>query len=489
LPVASPLGAAELAAGLPILVVAIAAVAVMLLIALRRHHGLTAGMTAAGLALALILLPIVGPAAPRRITSLLTVDPYALFYSGLMLATSLGVTILSYGYFAQRRGQREELYLLLLLATLGALVLVASTHFVSFVIGLELLSVSLFGLIAYSVTAEESIEAGVKYLVLAGMASALLLFGMALVYAGTGSMDLLRLAEMLSAPGRTVADAYVLGGIVLIIAGVGFKLSLVPFHMWAPDIYQGAPAPITAFIATVSKGATFALLLRYFYQADLYRYPVLTLFLSAIAAASILVGNLLALRQQNLKRLLAYSSIAHMGYALVAFLAGGRFAVEAVTYYLLAYFVMNLGAFGVIAILSPPDSMRDLDRTEDYRGLFWRRPWLAGALSGMLLALAGVPLTVGFVAKFYALAAGVAASLWVLAVILVIGSVIGLYYYLRVIVVMFRPLPQAVDPGIAAVPSRLQFGQSALMAVLSVMLVWLGVYPAPVIALIQSTGL
>ena len=340
--------------------------------------------------------------APRQVTPLFVIDGYALFYMGLIFAASIAVLLLSYGYLAARSEPPEEFYLLVLLATLGAIALVASDHFASFFLGLEMLSISLLGLIAYPRNHERPIEAGIKYLILAGVSSALLLFGMALVYARLGTLEFARIAALLSTTGGTSPDLYWLTGLALIFTGIGFKLSVVPFHMWAPDVYKGAPAPVAAFVAVVSKGAMFALLLRYFTTAHAYGFGPVPMMIQIVAIASILVGNLLALLQNNVKRILAYSSIAHLGYLLVALLAGGALQVEAVTYYLVAYVVMTLGAFGIITVLSASSAAAEVEELDDYRGLIWLRPWLGGIFAVMLLSLAGIPLTMGFIGKFYA---------------------------------------------------------------------------------------
>jgi NADH-quinone oxidoreductase subunit N len=320
--------------------------------------------------------------------------------------------------------------------------------------------------------------------VLSGVASPFLLFGIALIYAELGSLEFTQLGKLLTA--RTdPGSAYLLTGLAMVVVGVGFKLSVVPFHLWTPDVYEGAPAPVTAFLATVSKGAMFALLLRFFVAAEGYQSGPLLLVLSLIAIASMLIGNLLALLQDNVKRILAYSSIAHLGYLLVAFLVGGALAVEAVSFYLVAYFVTTLGAFGIVTVLSKPD--RDADVLSDYQGLFWQRPWLAGVFTAMLLSLAGIPLTAGFVGKFYLFAAGVEGALWLLLIVLVIGSAIGLFYYLRIVVVMYRSPPEGAMESGTAHPSFAALAGSVVLAVLTLSLVWLGVYPGPVIDIIQAT--
>ncbi len=457
----------------PLLVLSAAVVAVMLAIAWRRSHRVSAGLTVVGLAATLGSLGWASSVAPRQVTPLLVVDGYALFYTGLLCAASLAVAVLAYGYFAPREGQHEELYLLLLLATLGSVVLAGSVHFASLFLGLEILSVSLYALIAYP-RGRRSVEAGIKYLVLAAASSAFLLFGLALIYAETGSMELKTVAPLLAGESGGVL---VLAGFGLLLTGIGFKLALVPFHMWTPDVYAGAPAPVTAFVATVSKGGMFAVVLRFFVEAGGVSGK-LFLVLSLTAVASMVVGNLLALLQENVKRLLAYSSIAHLGYLLVALLAGGELAPEAATFYLVAYFVTILGAFGVVTALSVEDD--EADGIDDYRGLFWRRPAIAAVFTAILLSLAGIPLTAGFLGKFYVLAAGVESSLWLLVIVLVVTSAVGLFYYLRVVVAMFSQGREAAEA------SRIPWPAGVTLVALAVLLIWLGVYPGPVVRWIQA---
>jgi NADH-quinone oxidoreductase subunit N len=474
---------ADLIAILPFLVLAFTIVGVTLVVAFRRNHALTAILSVLGLAVSFAAL---GPAAsfvPRQVTPLFAVDGYALFYMGLILAAGIAVLLLSYGYLSGRSQPQEEYYVLMLVATLGAAAVVVSDHFASFFLGLETLSISLLGLVAYSRNRAQPIEAGLKYLILAGASSAFLVFGMALVYAGLGTLEFTRTGALLSSTNEGPPEVYWLTGLAFIMTGIGFKLSVVPFHMWAPDVYEGAPAPVTAFIAVISKGAIFALLLRYFLTIHVYRFDSVLMMIQIIAIASMIVGNLLALLQNNVKRLLAYSSIAHLGYALVALLAGGTLAIEAVSYYLVAYFVSTLGAFGIITLLSASDERNDFDALEDYRALFWHRPWLAGSFTAMLLSLAGIPLTVGFFAKFYAIAGGINAAMWPAVIALVVGSIIGLFYYLRIIVMLYAPAAE-----MAAARGVVQRAGSATIAVLVLALLWLGIYPTTIVHLIQITA-
>ena len=470
---------ADLAALLPIIVIAAASVIVMIITAFYRSHKLTVILTLAGLVISFAMLLAEVSMLPRQVTPLIILDRYAYFFMGLILAASFFVTLLSYGYLKDRPGRCEEYYVLLLIASLGSAVLAASSHFASFFLGLELLSVSLYSLIAYQRFDERGNEAGLKYLVLAAASSSFLLFGMALVYTQMGTMQFALIAERSAAsPSSMLLPA----GLALIIVGIGFKLALVPFHMWTPDVYEGAPAPVGAFIATVSKGAVFALLLRYFTRLPLHDFPNIVIVFTAIAIASMFIGNLLALNQNNVKRILAYSSIAHLGYVLIAFLAGGAMAVTAVSYYLAAYFVTIMGAFGIVSVLSSNE--RDADALDEYRGLAWRRPWLAGMFTLVLLSLAGIPLTAGFLGKFFVIAAGAGSTLWLLLVALAISSSIGLYYYLRIITVLYTPIPTGEGLPTAG---PLLAGGSAL-AVLAILLIWLGIYPSHLLQLIKATA-
>ncbi len=461
---------------MPLLIVAAVSVVILLQIAFWRNHLAVSLWSLAGLALALISIPWAADPAPLQVTELLILDQFAYFYLGLILAAGIGVVALSYGYLEKRNLNKEEFYLLLVLATLGAGVLVAARHFIAFFVGLELLSISLYPLIGYVLWNERCLEAALKYLILAAASSAFLLFGMALVYAQGGTLVL---EEAFREGDKLVLH---ITGLSLIVIAVGFKLAVVPFHMWTPDVYQGAPAPVTAFVATVSKGAMFALLLRFFVQVNPGDESLVWLVFTVIAVLSILLGNLLALLQTNVKRILAYSSIAHLGYLLVAFLAGGEKATEAVAYYLMAYFVTTLGTFGVVTLLSGPD--REAEELEDYRGLFWRNPRMAAFFTAMLFSLAGIPLTAGFVGKFYVVLAAVGTKLWFPVFILVAGSAISIYYYLRIVVRMYT----AEDPeraGRERLPApTFTPGDRLILAVLVILLIWLGVYPSTFLSFI-----
>ncbi len=477
----------------PILIVGSTVLAMMLAIAIKRHHRGNAMIAVVGLSLALLPLLInwwlpnvFTLSLPQAVTPLLGIDSFACFYMALILIAALATATLSHSYMEGYSGNREEIYLLLLLSTLGGLTLVASCHFASFFIGLELLSVPMYGMAAYFVKDRRSLEAGMKYLVLSAVASAFILFGMALMYSQTGTLVFSEIGSSVANIAEGERIVMILGGAMLLV-GVGFKLSLAPFHLWAPDVYEGAPVPVTSYLATASKIAVFALLLRYFVEARAYQYDTLLDVLSVLAILSIGIGNVLALKQENLKRLLAYSSIAHFGYLLVALIASGPLAIEAVGVYLLTYGATTLAAFGVITLMSSPHQDHDAQALFDYRGLFWKHPFLTAILSMALLSLAGIPLTAGFIGKFYVLGAGVEQRLWILLAAVVLGSAVGLYYYLRAMVQLYLR-PRWVVPFAAPLNWAQSPGGGVLILLMLVMLV-LGVYPGPFITWVQGAGL
>ncbi len=473
----------------PLLALAASAVLLVVVTAVRRDHAAALLVARGGLLVALALLPAASALAPRQVGGLLILDGFTTFFTGLLAAIALAVDLLS--SVTLRRGVEppEELHLLVLLATLGGVVLTAAAHFAALLLGFETLSVSLFALIGYRRSDRRGVEAALKYLILSAASSALLAFGMALVYAALGTMALPELAALL----RTGAarGPLVPAGVALMLVAIGFKLALVPFHLWTPDVYQGAPAPISALIATASKAAVFALLLRFLGGLGAGQQRGLLLGLSLLAGLSMLAGNLLALLSTNVKRLLAYSSIAHLGYLLIAFLGGGPLGLEAAAFYLTAYAVTILAAFGVVTLLSDGAGRDEAtgadfeaEELEDYRALYWRRPWLAAVLTGALLSLAGIPLTAGFIGKFYVLAAGVGGAHWALVAALVVASAIGLFYYLRVVVVMFAPVGDgAPRPAFRALP----LAAGLLVAGLGLLVVLLGVLPGPAQTLIRLT--
>ncbi|QKF52026.1 NADH-quinone oxidoreductase subunit NuoN [Pseudomonas graminis] len=473
----------------PLLITSITIVVVMLGIAWRRNHSQSFLLTVAGLNLALLSIYPALKVAPLVVTPLLQIDSFACLYMGIILVSTLACVTLAHAYLGEGKagypGNREELYLLILMAAAGGLVLVAAQHLASLFIGLELLSVPVYGLVAYAFFNKRSLEGGIKYMVLSAAGSAFLLFGMALLYAESGSLSFSEIGKAIAATGMPSPIASL--GLGMMLVGLGFKLSLVPFHLWTPDVYEGAPAPVAAFLATASKVAVIGVLVRLFQISPAATSGVLTDVMSVIAVASILVGNLLALTQNNLKRLLGYSSIAHFGYLMIAMVASKGMAVEAINVYLVTYVLTSLGAFGVVTLMSSPYSGRDADAMFEYRGLFWRRPYLTAVLTVMMLSLAGIPLTTGFIGKFYIIATGVEAHLWWLTGSLVVGSAIGVFYYLRVMVTLYLQ-----DSKIQRHDAPFNWAQRAggvMLLGITLLAFFLGVYPQPLLTLVGHAGL
>lgn len=479
------MNAADFQALLPVLILAGGATFIMLQIAFKRSIALTSAMTLLTFLAAAISCFWAADVAPKMVTPLLKADHMALLFCAVFTLAGFVTTVLSVDYMEQRGDEPEEYFLLLLLSTMGACVLAYSTHLVSLLLGMELLSVALYALIAYPDKSILPLEAAIKYLVLSGAASATMLFGFALLYAMTGTMSFSELGVRLAT--IETSNAISLCAAALVFAGLGFKLSLVPFHMWTPDVYEGAPSPVTGFLASVSKAAVFLALLRWFLESNLFQFPALIKIMGLIAILSMIMGNLLALQQDNIKRLLAYSSIAHMGYLIIIFMAAGNIhnralATEAAIYYLIAYTVTTLAAFGVLALISAEQNDRENVEIHHLAGLMWQRPLLASLMLVALLSLAGIPLTAGFIGKFYILTAAVSGYHWVLVASLILGSAIGIYYYLRIVFHMTKK-PDEHHYQVNATQSWMVRAVSASL-ILGILL--LGTAPQPLMEYIRS---
>lgn len=435
---------------LPLLITGLTTVLVMLAIAIKRNHWWNATVTVVGLNLALLslgyiffaqsLFPETFPQGmlPQTVTPLFVVDGFSLFFTGLILIAALGATTLSHAYFEASKRNREEIYLLLTIATSGGIVLTMAHHMASLFIGLEMMSVALYGMVAYTYDRARSLEATIKYMILSATASAVMLFGIALIYAQFGSLSFTEIGAKIGSESGMLA---IIGGMMMVV-GLLFKLSLAPFHLWTPDVYEGAPAPVGAYLATAAKVAVFAVLVRFIIieSNNVLASDTFSLTVVFIACLSMLVGNLLALKQDNIKRMLGYSSIAHFGYLLaLVFLGGREFGLEGFAVYLAIYVITALVAFGVVTLMSTAGADRDADMLDDYRGLFWRRPFLASIFTLSLFSLAGIPLTAGFIGKLYVIMAAIAHGVigWITVGFVVLGSAISIYFYLRTIVSLF----------------------------------------------------
>ncbi len=428
-------------------------------------------------------------ADPSGLFGTLLVDKYALFFKVLVLIALELVVLASTDYNRNLDRFQGEYYALLMFAGSGMMLLAATTELLSIYIALELATLPLVALAAF-LGHSRSGEAGLKFFLMSAVSSAVLLYGIALVFGFTGTTQLEQIASVLSSGGdaEVAFGSYaVLLGVVLMVAGFGFKLSAVPFQMWVPDVYEGSPTPVAAFLSVASKAAAFAIVLRVFYVAFPESSLEWSLVFAGIAAASMTVGNIVAIGQRNIKRLLAYSTIAHAGYLLVGLAAvtqigasvGSQdaFGPSSLLFYLAAYAVANLAAFfAIIAISNKTES----DMIDDFAGMGRRAPYLAAALAFAMAALIGIPPTGIFIAKLYIFSAAVHSDLAWLAIVGVINSVVSAYYYLRVVRTMYVTPP----PSEEKVPSSHAFRIALAVTALAVLA--LGIYPAPLLQVAEE---
>jgi len=405
----------------------------------------------------------------------LVVDQFSLFFKLFFLVVTALVIFSSINYSRKFAPFRGEFYALLLLATTGMMLLASTRELISIFVALELTGIPLYVLAGF-LRDDKSSEAGLKYLLLGAIASAVLLYGMAMVFGLTGSTYLSSIAAAVSAQGLA-GNAGLLMAIVLLVAGFGFKLATVPFQMWVPDVYEGAPTPITAYLSVASKAAGFAVVLRIFYEALGPASMDWGMIFAVLAAITMTVGNIVALTQTNIKRLLGYSSISHAGYLMIGLAAATSTGSSAVLFYLGCYAVMNLGAF--IAIIAISNRIGS-DEIADYSGMAKRSPWLAAGLALCLISLTGIPPTAGFMAKLYIFSAGVDANLIWLVIVGVLNAVIAAYYYLRIVKLMYLGEPVSEE----RVTSTRSLNVALAIACIGVLV--LGIYPWVVLRVAET---
>lgn len=410
---------------------------------------------------------------------MIALDGYGVFLSGVVLAATLMTLLLTVGYSRRHNVDLAEYYHLILLAAVGMILMVQAANLIMIFLALELMSVGVYILTGFRRTMLRSIEGALKYFVLGAFSTGFLVYGIAMIYGSTGSMDLVEIGARIAAgpPGPLL-----LAGVALLVVGFGFKVALVPFHMWSPDVYEGAPTPITGFMATGVKAAGFAAFVRVFLTTFDALGDQWVPILWVLAVLTMLVGNVAAIRQDDVKRMLAYSSIAHAGYLVVAMVAHNTLGTAAILYYLAAYSAMTLGAFGVAVTLSRRGDERT-SISRDYAGLGYREPLLAAAMAVFMFSLTGIPPTAGFVGKFTIISAAVDAGHVPLAVVLVVASVISAYYYLKVVVSMYM-----TSPAEAPAPARIGTlaGIALLVAVVAVM--GLGIFPGEWIDMARASA-
>jgi NADH-quinone oxidoreductase subunit N len=413
---------------------------------------------------------------------MVALDPFSLFFKVVSLLAAIGVIWMSMGS-KDLEGSYSggEYYVILLTSTLGMFLMASSTNLLMSYLSLETVSVTSYVLTGYLRRSQRSSEAALKYLIYGAFASGVMIYGISWIYGITGSLDYFKINSSLSsATGNRLA---IFIALVLLLAGLGYKIAAVPFHMWSPDVYQGAPIPVTGFLSVASNAAGFAMLIRFFYPGISQHdgngswefllgvdWPQLLLFISMVTMT---LGNLAALGQQNLKRLLAYSGISHAGYMLMGFVVLNNDGLSAMLFYLVVYLIMNLGAFLVVIIVANNTGREDV---EGYRGLAWRGgAWPAVAMAVFLFSLTGLPPMSGFVGKFFLFAAVINAKLYWLAVVAVLNSVVSLYYYARIVKTMFLDFPDGSEGVI-----RVDLHNGALLGILTSFTILFGIYWGPV---------
>jgi len=399
-----------------------------------------------------------------------------------LYATLVIVMFYSRGYVIDRESMNKgEYYVLALFATLGMMVMISANHFLTIYIGLELLSLSLYAMVAMNRDSVKSTEAAMKYFVLGALASGLLLYGMSMIYGATGTLEITGIAERLYGGG--VNKSVMVFGLVFLVAGLAFKLGVVPFHMWIPDVYHGAPTSVTLLIGSAPKLAAFAIVMRLLVNGLITMAADWQNMLIILAVLSMAIGNLAAIAQTNLKRMLAYSAISHMGFMLLGIVTGvvsgdARYALNAYSsamFYVIAYVLMSAGTFGMILLMAR--SGFEAEEIDDFKGLNKRSPWFAGIMLMLMFSMAGVPFFIGFFAKFSVLQAVVAAGYIWLAIVAVLFSLIGTFYYLRVVKVMYFDAPADDTPLAAPLDMRILISANGLAVA------FLGIFPQVIMSL------
>jgi NADH-quinone oxidoreductase subunit N len=456
----------------------------------RKRPGIFAALTLITIVLAGAALVSLAPEAAEGNTyfsDLIVLDSFGVFFAAMFLIAAALAVGAAMRFLDDQDAHKPEFYFFMLCALLGMLVMSRSINFISIFVGLELQALSVYVMVGYLKADRKSNEAGLKYLILGGFSSAIFLYGISLLYAVTGSLALDGIREAILMEGLQ-DQPLMIAALVMIAAALAFKVAAVPFHVWAPDAYSGGPTPVSLFITVASKAAAFAVLLRVFLVALSPMSEKWSILLSVVAVATMSLGNIAALTQDNIKRMLAYSSIAHAGYALMGVVAASTmnpedasFAVAAVLYYLFAYTFMNIGAWSVVALIR----RRGLagEKLEDYAGLASRSYWAFAAMLLFLLSLGGIPPTAGFLGKWYVFTATIQSGWTWLAIVGVVNTAISLYYYLRIVIVMSMSEPADEVEVVSSTPLTMTLVVAALMTLLA------GIWATPFLDWVRSATL
>ncbi|QJC31789.1 NADH-quinone oxidoreductase subunit N [Enterobacteriaceae endosymbiont of Donacia tomentosa] len=478
----------------PLIVIIITVLILLIKISIRRDNLLSLIITNSGLLLTIISIIYLKDINFSKHYLLLNSN-YTIFYTIILLITNILICLISYPWIESHFNYyQDEFYLLTLIVSMGGMVLTNSNNFISMLIGTELISIPILGLISYNLILKNSLEASIKYIILSSIASSFLIFGISFIYFDYGNLNFTYLLTHYSSHVFLKNHLNIIG-LCFILVSLAFKLSIVPFHLWTPDVYQGSPLPAIMFLSTFSKSVFFVFLVRflvYFFKINgngfiLYKIIIL------LSILSIIFGNFMAcVTKNNIKRLLGYSSISHMGYLLIIIIYNQLlqrkhlFSLEMMSIYIIGYIINNLGIFGIMSILSNYSYFKNnnLDKLYYYRGLFWYDPVSAFILTVMLLSLAGIPITIGFISKFFLIALSIKTQLWYLTGIIILGSSVGLYYYLHVIISLYLMPSKSNKDTYLSMKNNDNFSinfAKNLILILAILTILLGIYPESII--------
>lgn len=473
-----------------IAVLSLAILVIMIEVLISRSEEVLQGITAIGLLAVMAVSILVRSTSSNVFSGMVANDDFTMYLKVLLTGIALLAVLMSKDYLKGRNFRVGEYYTLILLATVGMMILASSTDLVTMFLGIETMSIALYALAGFRSECSKSNEAAMKYFLLGAFSTGFLLYGIALLYGATGGKtNFADIGIAITAfGGDNPAPVYLYAGIGLIMVGLLFKVAAVPFHFWSPDVYQGAPTPITAFMSAGPKAAAIIVFLRFFGWAlpdmSVAWQPVL----GVVAAVTMVIGNIIALSQQNIKRMLAYSSISHAGYLLLAVIAAGspgirNDAAAGMLFYLVAYYLMNMGAFTVAILVSRARTDGDY-QINNYQGLAANHPWISGAMALFMISLTGIPPTAGFFGKLYVFSAAVKAGFIPLVVIGVLASAISAFYYLRIVVYMYMR-PEAAESSKDLKPTP---AWKTIMIVCSILIIYLGVMPGMMMKLADTSS-
>ena len=473
--------------------IAVLVIALLIIIidtAVTRSEATIQGITTVGLLIAIILALLTDARPGGAFGNMVSTDSFTIYFKIVLLTIALLTALISRNYLTGQNFRLGEYYSLILMSTVGMMILASAENMITLFMGLETMSIALYVLAGYRSESVRSNEAALKYFLLGALSTGFLLYGIALIYGATGGQT--GIAEinlaLQSYSSSSAAPIHLTVGIGLILVALLFKVAAVPFHFWSPDVYQGAPTPVTAFMSAGPKAAALIAFLKLFGWAFLSLGDIWVPILSIVAAATMIVGNIIALSQRNIKRMLAYSSISHAGYLLIGIIAASNVSVRndaasGMFFYLTAYYLMNIGAFAIAIVINSAVKKGDY-QIDDYRGLSQSHPWIAGGMALFMISLAGIPPTAGFFGKFYLFSAAIKADLIVLVVIGVLMSVVSAFYYLRIVVYMFmQPQADSDDLQVKLTPAYM-----LVLVICVVGILKLGIFPGPLMNVLDSSS-